>query len=145
MRLLKVDSLDFEEFEGDDIPRYAILSHTWGSEEVTFKEMRRNHQDIQHKSGFRKIESFCAAANEHGYEYGWIDTCCIDKRSSAELTEAINSMYKWYRDASTCYVYLADVPHDEDPESAGSSFRKSRWFTRGWVRMGDQRVCRNLT
>jgi hypothetical protein len=72
-------------------------------------------------------------ARAHGHSYIWIDTCCIDKTSSSELTEAINSMYAWYRDASVCYAFLADVPHDEDLDATDSLFRKSRWFKRGWT------------
>jgi hypothetical protein len=63
----------------------------------------------------------------------WIDTCCIDKSSSAELSEAINSMFKWYNDAEVCYAFLSDVNADEDPNAWPSSFRNSRWFTRGWT------------
>jgi len=92
------------------------------------------------KSGYDKIR-FCGEQARHdGLQYFWIDTCCIDKSSSTELQEAINSMYRWYRDAAKCYVYLADVPRlalDADVNSSQlpweSSFRKSRWFTRGWT------------
>lgn len=56
----------------------------------------------------------------------WVDTCCIDKSSSAELSEAINSMFAWYRNAKICYVFLADT---SGRESMGSS----RWFRRGWT------------
>lgn len=57
-----------------------------------------------------------------------IDSCCIDKSSSAELTEAINSMFKWYREAGLCIVYLSDYD-GRDPEA---TLGKCRWFTRGW-------------
>ena len=76
---------------------------------------------------------FALAAREHGYRYIWIDSCCIDKTSSSELSEAINSMYAWYERAHVCYAYLANVPPDEDPRKDGSAFRRSRWFTRGWT------------
>ncbi|TBU43665.1 HET-domain-containing protein [Dichomitus squalens] len=80
-----------------------------------------------------KIKMACAVAHEAGYWYIWIDSCCIDKASSSELSEAINSMYMWYGDSTICYAYLADVPPGETPHSEQSSFRKSRWFTRGWT------------
>lgn len=89
------------------------------------------------KDGFRKIE-FCAKqALEDGLEFIWVDTCCIDKSSSAELSEAINSMYQWYQDAAVCYTYLPDVPARPDPDDRDPSwakkFQQSRWFTRGWT------------
>ncbi|TBU26281.1 HET-domain-containing protein [Dichomitus squalens] len=80
-----------------------------------------------------KIREACRVAREAGYDYLWIDSCCIDKTSSSELSEAINSMYLWYGIAKECYAYLADVPPGEDPRSADSRFRLSRWFTRGWT------------
>ncbi len=80
-----------------------------------------------------KILNACRVAREHGYQYIWIDSCCIDKQSSSELSEAINSMYAWYERADVCYAYLADVPPDENPRKSGSAFRRSRWFTRGWT------------
>ena len=73
-------------------------------------------------------------ARENGYDYIWIDSCCIDKSpSSVEVSDAINSMYKWYSLAAVCYAYLADVPTGEDPCVEDSAFRRSRWFLRGWT------------
>jgi hypothetical protein len=142
MRLLKLKDdgeLTLIEFIGDKIPRYTILSHTWGpdGEEVTFKDI--SECTARRKAGYTKI-SFCEekAAN-HGLEYFWVDTCCIDKSSSAELQEAITSMFRWYRNAAKCYVYLSDVStngHDLVDSSLWSwqsAFRESRWFTRGWT------------
>ncbi|KAM5546206.1 hypothetical protein V8D89_000332 [Ganoderma adspersum] len=80
-----------------------------------------------------KIRDACRIARGNGYRYLWIDSCCIDKSSSSELSEAINSMYKWYGLARVCYAYLADVPHGEDHHAMGSAFRESRWFRRGWT------------
>ncbi|KAM5537001.1 hypothetical protein V8D89_009330 [Ganoderma adspersum] len=80
-----------------------------------------------------KIKDACAVARKNGYRYIWIDSCCIDKSSSSELSEAINSMYKWYSLAAVCYAYLADVPPGEDHRAKRSHFRRSRWFTRGWT------------
>ncbi|KAK8014731.1 HET-domain-containing protein [Apiospora arundinis] len=94
----------------DNIPPYAILSHTWGAlgDEVVLQDIREGY--FAHKpGGYRKV-LFCGRqARRDGLEYFWVDTCCIDKTSSAELTEAINSMYRWYQNAAKCYVYLEDV------------------------------------
>ncbi|TBU51136.1 HET-domain-containing protein [Dichomitus squalens] len=81
----------------------------------------------------QKVREACRVAREAGYRYIWIDSCCIDKTSSSELSESINSMYLWYGIADECYAYLADVPPGKDPHSPGSEFRSSRWFTRGWT------------
>ncbi|KAF2684618.1 HET-domain-containing protein, partial [Lentithecium fluviatile CBS 122367] len=142
MHLLQLDDnggFSLVERLGNDIPRYAILSHTWGAEndEVTFKDLMEGTGGA--KPGYQKIQ-FCA--NQAGYDhlrYFWIDTCCIDKSSSAELSEAINSMFRWYKDAETCYVYLSDVSRstsdgdDDASQRWKPAFRKSRWFTRGWT------------
>ncbi|TBU43659.1 hypothetical protein BD309DRAFT_1009618 [Dichomitus squalens] len=80
-----------------------------------------------------KIKLACAVARQAEHRYIWIDSCCIDRASSSELSEAINSMYMWYGDSTICYAYLADVPPGESSQSEGSFFRKSRWFTRGWT------------
>ncbi|KAM5537080.1 hypothetical protein V8D89_009226 [Ganoderma adspersum] len=80
-----------------------------------------------------KLRMACAVARADGYRYIWIDSCCIDKTSSAELSEAINSMYRWYGKAAICYAFLADVAHNDRPQDAKSKFRRSKWFTRGWT------------
>ncbi|KAF8848189.1 HET-domain-containing protein [Acephala macrosclerotiorum] len=135
MRLLHTTKLIVEEFVESQSKSYsyAILSHTWGEEEVTFQDMQGKIPT--HKKGFSKLKSSCFQAKKDGYEYIWIDTCCIDKSSSAELSEAINSMYRWYKEAAICYAYLSDVlPREvEDPWNYQSRFRQSRWFTRGWT------------
>ena len=92
----------------DNVPQYAILSHTWGPEEVTFKDITEGNGTS--KAGFDKIRFCGEQARRDGLHYFWVDTCCIDKSSSAELAEAINSMFRWYRDATKCYVFLSDVP-----------------------------------
>jgi len=125
---------------GDNIPRYAILSHTWGSdtEEVTLKDFVGG--TAMGKPGYKKI-TFCAEqALRNGLQYFWVDTCCIDKSNKAELDEAINSMFRWYHDADLCYAYLSDVstrgssPNNAQPKSSWEpAFRASRWFTRGWT------------
>jgi hypothetical protein len=124
----------------DNIPHYAILSHTWGAdtEEVTFRDLTDGTG--KDKTGYGKIR-FCGEQARHdGLHYFWVDTCCIDKSNNTELAEAINSMFRWYRNAAKCYVYLSDVPRDApDADDAfcqlpwESAFRKSRWFTRGWT------------
>ena len=120
----------------NDIPKYAILSHTWGAEEVIFRDLIDGTG--KSKAGYDKIR-FCAQqAADDGLQYFWIDTCCIDKSSSAELQEAINSMFRWYQNAARCYVYLSDVSvYTQDGQSRHvdweSAFRNSRWFTRGWT------------
>jgi hypothetical protein len=211
MRLLNVSSREVEEFQGNEIPPYAILSHTWGREETTFHEMeaiaryRRSQQDpvvthmmpsppgspdamklmllstmlmafrgkrnrvsrpsalpaltsgyetddedgshtrmvpsssphpFEQKAGYSKIAYACGQAQKDGYRYVWVDTCCIDKRSSAELSEAINSMFLWYQRAAVCYAYLEDVHFDDYTEGYltwKDHFTNSRWFTRAWT------------
>ena len=123
----------------NNIPPYAILSHTWGNddEEVTFKDLAESSRNT--KAGYRKIQ-FCAEqAARDGLQYFWVDTCCIDKSNNTELSEAINSMFRWYCNAAKCYVYLSDVSTDDHNRNNLSfrlwetAFRKSRWFTRGWT------------
>jgi hypothetical protein len=131
MRLLDTTTYVLSEFQAE-IPAYAILSHVWEQEEVTFRDIAELQKAARMK-GFAKIVGACKIAVNDGLKYVWIDTCCINKESSAELSEAINSMYMWYKDAEICYAYLSDVPSDEDPNSLGSWFAMSRWFTRGWT------------
>jgi hypothetical protein len=111
---------------------YAILSHTWGDdgEEVTFDDIRDGTGS--NKAGYQKLR-FCAKqAEAHNLKYFWVDTCCIDKSSSAELQESINSMFRFYQNAERCYVYLLDVIASGN-QSSDAELRKSRWFTRGWT------------
>jgi hypothetical protein len=133
MHLLNTSSLELEYFGGRKIPPYAILSHRWQNEEVTFQDVQSGN--ASKKAGYEKLEGTCTLAKSHGFEYAWIDTCCIDKSSSAELSEAINSMFLWYQEATVCYVYLADVPHESENDSiiSNASFQRSKWFTRGWT------------
>lgn len=119
------------------IPPYAILSHTWAAddEEVTYRDLVNG--EGKEKPGYQKL-LFCGKqAASLGLNYYWVDTCSIDKSSSAELTEAINSMFRWYRDSVACFVYMADVfIGNEEPSIAlqwQQNFRRSRWFTRGWT------------
>ncbi|KAL7906195.1 hypothetical protein GGI35DRAFT_117899 [Trichoderma velutinum] len=118
-----------------DNPRYAILSHTWGpeAEEVTFRDLVDGTG--VGKAGYEKIR-FCAAQTQRdGLRYFWVDTCCIDKSNSAELSRSIISMFRWYQNADRCYVYLSDISgyENKQPCEWESAFRAHRWFTRGWT------------
>ncbi len=132
MRLMDSSNLRLRDFPANKIPEYAILSHTWGEDEVLFADVGRGI-DNGEKAGYEKIRSCCKQAAAHDLGYIWIDTCCIDKSSSAELSEAINSMYPWYQKAKICYAYLADVPKNVNTHDLNSAFAKSRWFRRGWT------------
>ncbi|KAK5655760.1 hypothetical protein OQA88_5297 [Cercophora sp. LCS_1] len=139
MRLVNTTTKRLEVFMGDGVPTYAILSHTWGALEITLQALETHHQNpsstdlgSETKKAFDKIRKSCDIALQNGYNYIWIDTCCIDKTSSAELSEAINSMFRWYSEAAVCYAYLSDLP----PSSMSLSrdtLKKCRWFSRGWT------------
>ena len=135
MRLINTTSLQFEEFFDSNIPKYAILSHRWGEKEITFQKLEEG-KDLE-GPGYEKITRSCSLAKDRGLDWVWIDTCCIDKKSSAELSEAINSMYRWYAQAQECYAYLSDVrwvqSEDGSWEDSRQKFRNSAWFTRGWT------------
>jgi hypothetical protein len=127
MRLINVESRKLEEFISETAPPYAILSHTWETEEVTFSDYQSCK--FEHLKGYQKINYTCKQAAKHGIDHVWVDTCAIDKSSSAELSEAINSMFQWYKQSKFCYVYLSDVRKDH----FHSDFGQARWFTRGWT------------
>jgi hypothetical protein len=141
MRLLHTSQLTLEEFHQEHIPEYAILSHVWQAEEVTYQELQSTSEAAKSKAGYAKIQNACSVAKACNFDYIWIDTCCIDKTSSAELSEAINSMFRWYQKAIICFAYLFDVPFDAKTQGlsdefetpAPPEFSKSRWFTRGWT------------
>jgi hypothetical protein len=126
-----------DDLVGEQIPPYAILSHTWEGQEVAYKDLQ-NHKDIEDvdarfRGGYQKI-FFCATqAKRDGLDYFWVDTCCIDKANNTELLEAINSMFRWYQNAKKCYVYLLDVENDTLDGEGEPAFMQSRWFTRGWT------------
>ncbi|OAG00856.1 HET-domain-containing protein [Paraphaeosphaeria sporulosa] len=128
----------FHETTSSDVPAYAILSHTWGKEEVLFQDIEANADMSKtvSKAGWRKIEFCMKQAAADGLRYFWIDTCCINKKNAVELSAAINSMFRWYQNAARCYVYLSDIPKADGMgrEIAWKdAFRMSRWFTRGWT------------
>jgi hypothetical protein len=140
MRLLSANadgSFSLTSFFGKPSPSYAILSHTWDADdqEVTFHDL--TNALGSGKSGYKKIQFCSEQAKKDGLQYFWVDSCCIDKSSSAELSEAINSMFRWYLDAAKCYVYLSDVSTGKHSRSSKllwePAFMQSRWFTRGWT------------
>ncbi|KAK1832977.1 heterokaryon incompatibility protein-domain-containing protein [Podospora conica] len=158
MWLINTATLSLEYFLSEQAPPYAILSHTWGDGEVSLAEFQRLDDQTKAKPGFEKIEKTCELAKADGITHVWIDTCCIDKTSSAELSEAINSMYSYYSNAKVCFAYLSDWDPDigwqdlipifrektTDSKSSGSESESEsesefesgiplRWFTRGWT------------
>lgn len=129
MRLINIRTLELEEYFGDKIPRYAILSHTWGEEEVSYQDWQNVNQRSA-KKGYQKIRACCDVARGFPIDHLWVDTNCINKESSAELTEAINSMFDWYQRSAICLVYLEDFEyHDVDLEG----LERCRYWTRGWT------------
>ncbi|KAG0699402.1 heterokaryon incompatibility protein-domain-containing protein [Suillus ampliporus] len=151
MRLLHTKKLTLET-PGADVP-YAILSHRWleDSEEVSFQDLQykpvspsggshdnHNHaptfpSNVLAKKGFKKLQGACEQAYRGGLEYIWIDTCCIDKTNSTELSEAINSMHAWYQDSAVCYVYLHDIDNEAVKTDIKTALENASWFYRGWT------------
>jgi hypothetical protein len=118
MHLLKYGEngeLTITSFDDDELPLYAILSHTWGTntEEINFADLVRGdgkHESIYiEKPGYKKIRFCGQQARQDDLQYFWVDTCCIDKTDKAELSHAIRSMFRWYQNATRCYMYLSDV------------------------------------
>ncbi|KAE9372502.1 HET-domain-containing protein, partial [Stipitochalara longipes BDJ] len=128
MWLINTITLKLEEFPTEAGLEYAILSHRWGVDEVLFKDLHgsKDLNLLRNKQGFSKVKRCCEQASRDNYLWAWVDTCCIDKSSSAELSEAINSMFHWYRESSMCYAYLSDVDSLND-------IGGSEWFKRGWT------------
>ena len=118
---------------------YAILSHAWGDHEQTFQETQALRErcketgDNPRDLSSEKVRECCKLAERHRYGWVWDDTCCIDKTSSTELSEAINSMFVWYSCAEVCFAYLGDVDSDSDLHAEESAFRTTRWHSRGWI------------
>jgi hypothetical protein len=134
MRLINVKTYKLKEFLDHESPKYAILSHTWGNDgdELSFRDVEQG-RIAEPGIGSAKFLGSCRKAAQDGLEYVWIDTCCIDKTNLVELSEAINSMFRWYQRASVCYAYLSDVPSKDNPRKHDSKFCTSRWFKRGWT------------
>ncbi|KPM41926.1 hypothetical protein AK830_g4658 [Neonectria ditissima] len=147
MHLLNVKTRKLEYFSDGTAPKYGILSHTWDQNEPTFDDFQSSSRRWKLRIGSRnlKINGCCARAASDGLGHIWIDNCCIDKKSSAELSEAINSMFTWYANAAVCYVYLGDLDPMTQPQartgvqppslstSQLDELEKARWFTRGWT------------
>lgn len=148
MRFVDASTLEVVSRRDDERPPYAILSHTWGrdEDEVTLQDMQTwfaavkagvkasPAHAINQRAGFLKIQHAANLARSDGLDFVWVDTCCIDKTSSAELSEAINSMFSWYKNAKICYAFLSDIPHPSAQCGVDVDFiGRSRWFTRGWT------------
>lgn len=142
MRLINVTTLGLEEFSESNTPRYACLSHRWSSQEVNMQEWQVRDNLLIDRLGYSKIIGACHVAQTLQIQYLWADTCCIDKTNSTELSEAINSMWKWYKECALCVVYLSDVDDAVCKHQQGESvtlpdganqFAKSQWFTRSWT------------
>lgn len=136
MRLLNTRTLELSTIVPAKVPDYAILSHRWGLGEVTFKDITGcpisdMNSPARQLIGFLKVEGACKLATKDGYDWIWIDTCCIDKESSADVDKAINSMWTYYTKSNVCYVYMVDIP--DYKAGRGIGFQKSNWFTRGWT------------
>ncbi|OAQ69766.1 HET domain-containing protein [Pochonia chlamydosporia 170] len=150
MRLINTKTYQlFEEDEllkgGTSFPRYVILSHTWlpstnsHPAEVTYEDMRTSStvplQRRSKESGWSKLQNYCQRARADGFEWAWMDTCCIDKSNAAETQQAINAMFRWYRNAYLCYAYLVDfeLPPTANAQAFDEESCGSVWFTRGWT------------
>jgi hypothetical protein len=133
MRLLNVNTFQFGNFFNAQVPKYCILSHRWGDDEVTYENVKEQKINTM-SAGYRKLHGACRLVQQLGYEWIWADMCCIDKSSSAELSEAINSMFVFYSQADLCIAYLTDVPAScRSLEGRAYYFYRSEWFTRGWT------------
>ena len=133
MRLINTETFELQEFFDSGIPAYAILSHRWEQDEVSYEDMLEGKKS--RGVGYAKIRKFCALALRDHFQWAWVYSCCVDEKSSADLTEAINAMFSWYKRAKRCYVYLSDVKKVEDQTARACwpSFLRSEWFTRGWT------------
>lgn len=156
MRLINATTFELKEFFDADLPPYAILSHRWGEHEVSYQDwlyvtkqfpprwggvyLEEEASKIKSSAGYKKIMDACMMARWDDLEWIWADTCCIDKTNLAELSEAINSMYRWYKGSELCYAYLQDVKIHADGSDGShacrwieTTVRKSEWFLRGWT------------
>lgn len=156
MRLINATTFELKDFFDADLPTYAILSHRWGENEVSYQDwvyvtkqfpprwvwvyLEDEAKKIKSSAGYKKIIDACMMTRWDDLEWLWADTCCIDKTNLAELSEAINSMYRWYKDSELCYAYLQDVKiHADSSDGSDASnwietaVRKSEWFQRGWT------------
>ena len=136
IRLLNAETRqlpDDDEMKAQQGQTYVIISHVWLDREIVFEDMPRFGEMItsSKRLSAAKISGACKIVLRHynsDVKHLWLDTVCIDKKNLTELSMAINSMYKWYRQAKVCFVYLQDFPSKDV-----DVFTKSRWFTRGWT------------
>jgi hypothetical protein len=143
MWLLSTDRAELHYFSSPEAlaksDGYAILSHVWEPPEQSFQSIQTLAASLQgsdaspRDQSCTKIRECCMLAEKHGHKWVWIDTCCIDKTSSADLSEAINSMFRYYALADVCYAYLKDVPSSDDSFTLPPFFQYSKWHTRGWT------------
>lgn len=147
MRLINTRTFEQKDrFKDNGTPPYAILSHRWGEHELTYQDFLNTSKaafnspptnlGTDKNSGASKIAHACAQAKQAGLEWIWIDTCCIDKSSSAELTKSINSMFRWYQEAQICFAHLADVNRQDNTKKKAdvdNEILDSEWFERGWT------------
>jgi hypothetical protein len=131
MRLPNTATLEVEELFGDRAPEYAMLSHRWETGEVSFEEL--HSPTARKKKGYAKIRDFCDEVRSQGYDYAWVDTCCINKKDFTEVAEAVNSMFSWYKNSSTRVTYLSDflLQPGLGQQQFESDLAKSQWFRRG--------------
>ena len=131
MRLINTHTKTFVEFKPKEIPEYAVVSHKWGPDEVSYSDFL---EDTHRRGrGWLKILKACKIAAGRNIHWLWVDACCIDKRNTAEVAKSINSMYKWYQNAKECYAFLPDVRVGRSHADFAQQFRDSVWFTRGWT------------
>ena len=129
---------------------YAILSHVWSKDPEPKEQSFAEVQEIVNRCKVEgtnprdhvseKIRRSCEIAEADGYKWIWNDMCCIDRSSSAELSEAVSSMFRYYAMSQICYVYLADVSEasaflgrDDIVGDDHSYFGTSDWHGRGWT------------
>jgi hypothetical protein len=133
MRLINtVEHQLYDFFDTLTTPRYAILSHCWGVDEVCFGDLK-DPSLAPEKLGLQKVKESCLQAGNLGFQWLWVDTACVDRSSSAELSEAINSMFNWFRQSQACIVYLSDVDYVEDIQEQEKKIRQSQWVRRSWT------------
>jgi hypothetical protein len=130
MRLLRTDTtLKLDWVNDENYPKYAALSHTWGPDELNYSDIisggsiRVLPENVRDKKGFQKVARLAELESSDGYDFCWIDTVCIDKGSSAELGEALNSMYRWYYNAAVCYIFLDDFEWEQTTPNSNSAIQ----------------------
>ena len=131
MRLINTHTKTFVEFPEREAPEYAVVSHKWGSDEVSYSDFLED--TYRRGRGWLKILKACKIAAARNVHWLWLDACCIDKRNTAEVAKSINSMYKWYQNAKECYAFLPDVNVGRSHADFAHQFRHSVWFERGWT------------